>query len=106
MIAVTVAAIEKLKSIQVHHPEDSVVRISVRDRDRDDARLNFSITLEASTRPDDDVQQVGGLTIAVDRLSAPRMEGVTVDYSESGGFRFLHGGGGRSLPLLTIPTLN
>jgi hypothetical protein len=42
----------------------------------------------------------------VDRLSTPRMEGVTVDYSESDGFRFLHGGEGNSLPLLTIPTLN
>jgi len=31
---------------------------------------------------------------------------VTVDYTETGGFRFQHGGEGRSLPLLTIPTLN
>ena len=104
MITVTVAAIAKLKTIQVHHPEDPVVRISV--RDVEGSRLSFSITLEANTQPDDDVQQVDGLTIAVDRLSAPRMEGMTVDYSESGGFRFLHGGEGRTLPLLTIPTLN
>jgi len=104
MIAVTVAAIEKLKAIQVHHPEDPIVRISVRDVDH--SRLSFSITLEATTQPDDEVQQVDGLTIAVDRPSAPRMEGVTVDYSESDGFRFLHGGEGNSLPLLTIPTLN
>ena len=104
MIAVTVAAIEKLKAIQVHHPEDPVVRISVRDVDH--SRLNFSITLEATTQPDDDVQQIDGLTFAVDRLSAPRMEGVTVDYSESDGFRFLHGDEGSNLPLLTIPTLN
>lgn len=104
MIAVTVAAIAKLKAIQAHHPEDPVVRISV--RDIEGSRLSFSITLEASTQLDDDVQQVDGLTIAVDRLSATRMEGVTVDYSESGGFRFLHGGEGRTLPLLTIPTLN
>jgi len=34
------------------------------------------------------------------------MEGVTVDYTEAGGFRFLHDGEGRALPLLTIPTLN
>jgi len=104
MIAITVAAIEKLKAIQVHHPEDPVVRISVRDVDH--SRLSFSITLEATTQPDVGVQQVDGLTIAVDRLSAQRMEGVTVDYSESDGFRFLHGGEGTSLPLLTIPTLN
>ena len=103
MIAVTVAAIAKLKAIRVHHPEDPVVRISV--RDVEGSHLRFSITLEASTQPDDDVQQVDGLTIAVDRLSAPRMEGVTVDYSESSGFRFLHGGEDHTLPLLTIPTL-
>ena len=56
--------------------------------------------------PDDVVQHVDGLTIAMDRLSATRMEGVTVDYTETDGFRFQHGGEGHSLPLLTIPTLN
>ncbi|MDP1946666.1 MAG: iron-sulfur cluster biosynthesis family protein [Nitrospirota bacterium] len=104
MIAITVAAIAKLKSIQVSHPEDPIVRVSV--RDLEESRLSFNITLEATTQPDDDVQEVDGLTIAVDRRSAPRMEGVTVDYTEAGGFRFLHDGEGRSLPLLTIPTLN
>ena len=104
MIAVTVAAIARLKAIQVNHPQDPVVRISV--RDLDDSRLSFSITLEANTLPDDDVQHIDGLTIAVDRRSAPRMEGVTVDYTETDGFRFLHDGQGRSLPLITIPTLN
>ena len=72
-------------------------------RDLDDSRLSFSITLEANTQPDDDVQQVDGLTIAVDRRSAPRMEGVTVDYTEADGFRFLHDGEGRSLPFLRFP---
>ena len=104
MIAVTVAAIAKLKAIQFNHPKDPIVRISV--RDLDDSRLSFGITLEANTQPDDDVQQVDGLTIAVDRRSAPRMEGVTIDYTEADGFRFLHDGQGSSLPLLTIPTLN
>jgi iron-sulfur cluster assembly protein len=104
LIAATVAAIEKLKAIQVHHPEDPVVRISV--RDLGDSRLSFSITLEANTQPDDDVQQLDGLTIAVDRRSAPRMEGVTIDYTEADGFRFLHDGEGSSMPRFTIPTLN
>ena len=104
MIAVTISAITKLKAIQAHHPEDPIVRISV--RDLDDSRLSFSITLEENTQPDDDVQQIDGLTIALDRRSAPRMEGVTVDYTEADGFRFLHDEEGRSLPLLTIPTLN
>jgi Fe-S cluster assembly iron-binding protein IscA len=104
MIALTLAAIAQLKAIQVHHPQDPVVRISV--HDLDDSRLSFSITLEANPQPDDNVRQIDGLTIAIDRRSAPRMEGVTMDYSEATGFRFLHDEKGRSLPLLTIPTLN
>jgi Fe-S cluster assembly iron-binding protein IscA len=104
MIAVTVAAIAKLKAIQAHHPEDPIIRVSV--RDLDDSHLSFSITLEATHQPDDDVQQIDGLTIAVDRRSAARMERVTVDYTEADGFRFIHDEEGRSLPLLTIPTLN
>ncbi len=104
MIAVTLAAITQLKAIQTHHPEDPIVRISV--RDVDDSRLSFSITLEATTQPDDDVQQMDGLTIAMDQRSAPRMDRVTIDYTEANGFRFLHDEEGHSLSLLTIPTLN
>ena len=104
MIAVTIAAVAKLKAIQIHHPEDPIVRISV--RDVDDSRLSFSITLESNAEPGDVIQEIDSLTIAMDRLSAARMEGVTVDYTETGGFRFQHGGEGHSLPLLTIPTLN
>ena len=104
MIALTLAAIAQLKTIQVHHPQDPVVRISV--HDLEDSRLSFSITLEANPQPDDDVRQIDGLTVAVDRRSTPRMEGVTMDYAEATGFRFLHDEKGRSLPLLTIPTLN
>jgi Fe-S cluster assembly iron-binding protein IscA len=104
MITLTLTAIAQLKAIQAHHPEDPVVRISV--RDLDDSRLSFSITLEANTEPDDDIQHIESLTIVVDRRSAARMEGVTVDYTEAAGFRFLHDGEGRALPLLTIPTLN
>ncbi len=104
MITVTLAAITQLRAIQTHHPEDPIVRISV--RDVDDSRLSFSITLEATTQPDDDVQQMDGLTIAVDRRSASRMERVTIDYTEASGFRFLHDEEGHSLSLITIPTLN
>ena len=104
MITITLAAIAQLKAIQLHHPEDPIVRISV--RDLDDSRLSFSITLEANTQPDDDVQHIDGITVVMDRRSATRMEGVTVDYTEAAGFRFLHDGEGRTLPLLTIPTLN
>ena len=104
MMTLTLPAITQLKAIQLHHPEDPVVRISV--RDLDDSRLSFSITLEAQANPDDDIQQVDGLTVVVDRQSAPRMEGVTVDYTEAAGFRFIHDGEGRTQPLRILPTLN
>jgi iron-sulfur cluster assembly protein len=104
MMTLTRAAITQLKAIQLHHPEDPVVRISV--RDLDDSRLSFSITLEAQVNPDDDIQQVDGLTVVVDRQSAPRMEGVTVDYTEAAGFRFIHDGEGHTQPLRILPTLN
>ncbi len=104
MIGVTVAAISQLKAIRVDHPEDPVVRIAV--RDLADHRLSFSITLEPSVQLEDDTQEIDGVTFAIERQSVSRMEGVTLDYSASDGFRFLHDEGGRSLPLLTIPTLN
>ena len=104
MIGVTVAAINRLKAIRVDHPEDPVVHIAV--RDLDDHRLSFSITLERSVQPEDDTQDIDGVTFAIEQRSVSRIEGVTLDYSVSGGFRFLHDEEGRSLPLLTIPTLN
>lgn len=104
MIAITVSAIAALKAIQVEHPEDAVVRITV--RDVDESRLSFSITLEEASQPHDDVQQIDGLTIAMDRQSAPRMDGVTVDYTTAAGFSFLHADEGWSHRPLTIPTLN
>lgn len=104
MIAVTVAAIVQLKAIQTDHPEDPVIRITVRDLDQ--TQLSFSITLEAAAQPDDAVQQIDGLTIALEPRSVPRMDGVTLDYTRADGFRFLHDEQGRSLPLLAGPMLN
>ncbi|HSF65853.1 MAG TPA: hypothetical protein VLA67_00320 [Nitrospiraceae bacterium] len=104
MISFTVTAIAQLKAIQLHHPEDPVVRVSV--REIDDSRLSFSITLESNAESNDTIQEIDGLTIAMDQRSAARMEGVLVDYTESKGFRFLHDGEGHNLSALTIPTLN
>jgi len=104
MIAVTISAITRLKAIRVDHPEDPIIRISVRDLDQ--TRLNFNITLEAAAWPEDAIQEIDGLTIAIEQRSVSRMEGVTLDYTTTEGFRFLHNEEGRSLPLLTIPSLN
>ena len=88
MVITTPAALSKLGELIAEHPEDPVVRLTI--VHRDDERIIFGITLESAARPDDDVQDVGGLTIATEARSAARMDGVTLDYREPGGFRFIH----------------
>ena len=88
MIKMTQLAVEKLQALIIEHPEDSIVRVKVRDKDED--QLTFSITLEHETQSDDDVQEIHGLTIGVEAQSASRMDGMTIDYQESEGFKFRH----------------
>ena len=88
MIVVTPSAIRKLMALLVEHPEDQVVRIVV--KDLDDHRLAFGLTLEGEAQPGDEVQVIEGLTVAIEKQSAPRMDGMTMDYREPEGFRFLH----------------
>ena len=88
MIIVTPAAIRKLMTLLMEHPEDHVVRITV--KDLDDHRLAFGLTLEEATQPGDEIQVIEGLTVAIEQQSAPRMDGMIMDYREPEGFRFLH----------------
>ena len=88
MIHVTSAALLKLKALILEHPDDPVVRIDL--KDLNDRQLVFSIRLDSRIQPDDVVQDCEGLTVAVGASSAPRMDGVTVDYQEPGGFSFRH----------------
>lgn len=88
MIIVTPAAIDKLKALLMEHPEEHVVRLTV--KDLDDQRLTFGLTLEEAAQPDDAIQVIEGLTVATEQQSAQRMDGMTVDYGEPGGFKFLH----------------
>ena len=88
MIKMTQSAVEKLQALILEHPEDPIVRIKVRDKDED--QLTFSITLEHETQPDDDVQEIHGLTVGVEGQSAARMDGITIDYQEAEGFKFRH----------------
>jgi Fe-S cluster assembly iron-binding protein IscA len=81
-------AVERLKTLIIEHPEDPIVRVQV--KDVDDRRLAFSITLEDSVQPEDQVQTIDGLTVAVPAKSAARMDIVTVDYQDPGGFTFHH----------------
>ena len=59
-------------------------------KDMDDQRLAFSITLEHQVQPDDQARTVDGLTVAIPAASAARMDGITMDYQEPGGFTFHH----------------
>ena len=81
-------AVERLKALIVEHPDDSIVRVEV--KDVDDHRLVFSITLEDRVHPEDQAQTIDGLTVAVPAASAARMDDVTVDYQDPGGFKFHH----------------
>jgi Fe-S cluster assembly iron-binding protein IscA len=88
MVFVTPSAVARLKALILEHPEDPIVRLAI--KDPDEARVVFSITLEAVPLPDDDVQTRDGLTVAIAAASAARMDGVTLDYVEPGGFLFRH----------------
>ena len=88
MITVTQSAIRQLRALIVDHPEDPIIRITVKDLNEE--RVAFSITLEATPQPDDEVQRIYDLTVAIEASSAPRMDGVTLDYVEPDGFKFLH----------------
>lgn len=103
MLNVTLSAIEKLKALIEEHPEDPIVRITL--TDIDEARLSFSIVLDNAAQPEDDVQDLDGVTIAVEGKSAPRMDGITLDYREPDGFKFLHPDN-PDLIKLTLPQLN
>jgi iron-sulfur cluster assembly protein len=88
MIVVTPAAIRQLKQLVAEHPDDPIVRLTL--HDLDEQRLGLGITLEAAPHPDDEIQDCDGLTVAVEARSAARMDGITLDYREPEGFKFLH----------------
>ena len=88
MSCLTEHAVKKLKVLSLEQPEDPIVRLMV--QDLDEARLSFNITLQDKVQPDDEVQEVKGLTVAVEGRSAPRMQGITLDYQEPDGFKFIH----------------
>ncbi len=81
-------AVERLKMLIIAHPKDPIVRVQV--KDVDDRRLAFSITLEDRVQREDQVQMIDGLTVAIPPKSAARMDGVTLDYQDPGGFTFHH----------------
>jgi Fe-S cluster assembly iron-binding protein IscA len=103
MLHVSIAAIERFKALIKEHPEDPIVRVTLRDLDEN--KLSFSIVLDSSAQPEDGVQELDGVTIAVEGKSAVRMDGITLDYREPEGFKFLHPDN-PDLIKLTLPQLN
>lgn len=88
MLKLTRSAVERLKALVLEHPEDPIVRVQV--KDVDEQRLAFSITLEDTVQPGDEEQTIDGLTVAVAAASAARLDGITMDYRDPGGFKFHH----------------
>jgi Fe-S cluster assembly iron-binding protein IscA len=88
VLKLTRSAVEHLKLLVLAHPEDPIVRVQV--KDLDDHRLTFNIALEEKVQPDDEAQTIDGLTVAVAGASAPRLDGITMDYQNPGGFKFHH----------------
>lgn len=84
----TRSAIERLKALVVEHPEDPIVRVQV--KDMDDRRIVFGITLENRVQPEDQAKTIDGLTVAIPTAKAARMDGITMDYEDVGGFKFHH----------------
>lgn len=99
----TRSAVERLKALIREHPEDPIVRVQV--KDLDEQRLSFNITLEDRIRSNDEVQIADSLTVAIPAVSAVRMNGITMDYQEPGGFTFYHSDQ-QNDPRLNIVSLN
>lgn len=104
MLHVTPSAIFRLKALILEHPDDPVVRIGI--KDMNEHQLVFSITLDNRIEADDVVQDCEGLTVAVSADSASRMDGVTLDHREPGGFSFQHPEQEEGSELFDNPDLN
>jgi Fe-S cluster assembly iron-binding protein IscA len=88
MFQVTSSALRRLQGLLLEHPDDPVVRITL--KDLDEARLVFSITLEPTAQADDEIEEIDGVMIAIDAKAVTRMQDITLEYAASEGFRFLH----------------
>jgi Fe-S cluster assembly iron-binding protein IscA len=84
----TQAAVERLKVLVLEHPEDPIVHVRV--NDLDDQRLEFTITLENQVHPDAQAQTIDDLTVAIPAISVARLDELTIDFQDRGGFTFYH----------------
>jgi Fe/S biogenesis protein NfuA len=103
MITVTDAAREKvLEAMAAEGPEARVVRLAVADHGPRGLVYSLNLETDDDRQPDDTVVDCGGFTMLIDKLSAPRVAGVTMDFVQRGlesGFAFDHPGPRWSDPL-------
>jgi len=88
VIKLTPLAVEKLNHLLKEHPEEKYVRVRI--VDLGEARRVFHITLEEKLQPEDQVQETNEMTIGIPENDAHLMDGATLDYSETEGFKVQH----------------
>lgn len=86
MIELTPLAAEKLSGLIAGAPAQRVLRVYVAGKSC--CGLRYGLALDESRLPDDTVEQLAGIDIAVDPDSLPYVDGATIDYVDA-----LSGGG-------------
>lgn len=81
---VTPLAIEKLKEV-LSQEEESTGSLRVIAMPAEQGGLQYMLTMEKETQPDDTVLSLDGLSFLMDSDSAPFLEEATIDYVENFG---------------------
>ena len=82
---VTTLAIEKLKETMEEQGEEGSLRIIAMPAET--GGVQYMLTMEKESQPDDTVLQLDGLNFLMDSDSAPFLEEATIDYVENLGGR-------------------
>ena len=90
IVTLSPKAIEKVKEVMSQQtPPPTALRIGVRGGGC--SGFQYAMEFASDTKDSDIVEDVDGLTVAVDQMSAMYLEGVTIDYLETleaSGFKF------------------
>lgn len=89
-ICLSPAAVREIERLRRKHPSHEA-RLRVRVRSGGCAQLYYDLGFDDSQNPEDRLCESSGVAIAIDALSLPYVDGLTVDYTEDlmgGGFRF------------------
>ena len=88
MIDISEPAQHHLRALLAEHPEESIVRLVI--QDLDEHHIGIQITLDSAASPDDAVTDIRGLTVAIAREGAARLDGAVLDYNDTEGFKVRH----------------